>query len=325
MGAIMGINQILSLLADGQLHSGEEIGLALSISRSAVWKKLKSLEYYGLQIESIKGKGYRIAGGIDLLDHSAIINSLDSRLAKIHIEKTIDSTNKYLLQKCADGEGHKLLCAAEMQTKGRGRRGKNWQSPFARNLYFSLGWEFTDGAKSLEGLSLAVGVCLARVLKTIGIKEVGLKWPNDILVENKKIAGVLLEMTGDTTGNCQVVIGVGLNISMSRIASIVEIDQPWTDVITHTKVESSRSLLLIKIINELLEMLESYQRVGFAALKDEWQRLDICFNKEVALSTPAMTIYGTALGVTGAGAIQIRVGEIVNEYSGGEISLKAVP
>ena len=122
-----------------------------------------------------------------------------------------------------------LVCTAEQQTAGRGRRGREWISPFGRNLYVSTVWEFTQGAAALEGLSLAVGVAVAQALKGLGLPEVQLKWPNDIQHEGKKLGGVLLEMVGDASRQCQVVVGIGVNVAMPGAAANA-IDQAWTDI-----------------------------------------------------------------------------------------------
>lgn len=321
----METQDLLNLLADGKVHSGEEIGTALSVSRAAIWKRLRKLEELGIVVESLKGQGYRIVGGLDCLDSPAISRYAQSHFSSVNVLWSTESTNKFVLDKCIRGDGHRAFCVAEVQTGGRGRRGKTWYSPFGCNLYFSIGWQFEGGAQALEGLSLAVGVCVARVLQQKKISGVGLKWPNDVVVDNQKIAGVLLEMAGDASGLCQVVVGVGLNVNMKNKQSLINIDQPWTDVNTYTSTRVNRTDLLIELVEELRLMLNNYELTGFKAYRDEWQLLDICQHKPVTLSTPAGSIQGMGCGVTDVGAIIIKLANGQCEsYHGGEISLRVV-
>ncbi len=230
--------KLLLLLANGEFHSGQDLADAMGVSRTAVWKQVNRLVAdTGLAIESVRGKGYRIAGGIDLLDADQVKAALDARaralLTRLEILDSVDSTNAEVMRGAGHGYTSGVVCSAEQQTAGRGRRGRQWVSPYASNLYLSLLWEFSQGAAALEGLSLAVGVAVARALRACAVPSVQLKWPNDVLYEGAKLGGILLEMTGDTAGNCQVVIGVGLNVAMPAAAAGA-IDQAWTDIKTIT-------------------------------------------------------------------------------------------
>jgi BirA family biotin operon repressor/biotin-[acetyl-CoA-carboxylase] ligase len=213
--------------------SGQDLADLLGVSRTAVWKQLNKLEELGLEIESVKGKGYRIPGGITLLDEQAVRDTMavDSLplLAMLDLRDAIGSTNAEAMSQIAAGRGSGYVCTAEQQTAGRGRRGREWVSPYARNLYLSAVWEYEQGAAVLEGMSLAVGVVVARALAACGVPPVQLKWPNDLLYEGAKLGGILLEMTGDPAGACQVVVGIGVNVSMPGKAA-EGIDQSWTDV-----------------------------------------------------------------------------------------------
>ncbi|HEY0894151.1 MAG TPA: biotin--[acetyl-CoA-carboxylase] ligase, partial [Cellvibrio sp.] len=187
------LRQILALLADGELHSGEELGLLLGVSRAAVWKHLQKLEGLGIRLLSIKGRGYCIDGGLDLLDLEKIEAQIHSSLPiKLNLFPQIDSTNAYLMRHTNPAL---QVCLAESQSAGRGRRGRVWVSPFAQNIYCSIGWGFEGGVAALEGLSLAVGLVIVRTLQCYGIAGLELKWPNDVLYHDHKLAGVLIEMT----------------------------------------------------------------------------------------------------------------------------------
>ncbi|MEH6583212.1 MAG: bifunctional biotin--[acetyl-CoA-carboxylase] ligase/biotin operon repressor BirA [Halioglobus sp.] len=318
---------LLPLLANGEYHSGQALAEALGVSRTAVWKQLNKLEVLGLEIESVKGRGYRIPGGVDLMDGQRVRQALSPEsaglLSELDVREVIDSTNMEALRRIQAGAGAGLVCTAEQQTAGRGRRGRQWVSPFARNLYFSVVWEFTQGAAALEGLSLAVGVAVARALKSSGLPEVQLKWPNDLLFEGAKLGGVLLEMVGDATGSCQVVIGVGLNVTMPREAA-ADIDQAWTDVSTLAGQGAApgRNALLSALLSELLPLLDQFETTGFRPFRDEWMALDAHGGQAVILSTAADQQGGIARGVDERGALLLETTLGVQTIYGGEISLR---
>jgi BirA family biotin operon repressor/biotin-[acetyl-CoA-carboxylase] ligase len=315
---------LLPLLADGQYHSCQALAEALGVSRTTVWKQLSKLQTLDLTIESVKGRGYRIVGGIDLLDAAAVRAGLGSDasalLSSLTVLPSVDSTNAEALRAPVTGGGH--VYAAEQQTAGRGRRGRLWASPFARNIYVSLVWEFDQGAAALEGLSLAVGVAVARALAAVGAPTVQLKWPNDVLYQGAKLGGVLLEMVGDAAGSCRVVIGVGLNVAMpaQRAAGI---DQSWTDLknIMDTAVPS-RSVLLAALLNELLPLAAGFEASGFGPWRDEWQQLDACSGQAVVLTGPGTRKTGIARGADHRGALLLETSVGLQTVYGGEISLR---
>jgi BirA family biotin operon repressor/biotin-[acetyl-CoA-carboxylase] ligase len=317
---------LLPLLADGEFRSGQDLADALGVSRTAVWKQLKKLGELGLQIESVKGRGYRIPGGIELLDDTKIRSCLQPEaaglLSALEILETVGSTNAEAMHMAEQGAAAGLVCTAEQQTAGRGRRGRQWVSPFASNLYLSLVWEFNQGAAALEGLSLAVGVAMARALAACGIGPVQLKWPNDVLFEGSKLGGILLEMTGDAAGACQVVVGVGLNVSMPQ-DSAATIDQPWTDIDTITGREHpGRNALLAAMLNELLPLVAGFEGQGFANWRQDWQALDAFCGASVVLNTGGAQVAGVARGVDERGALQLETTTGVQSVYGGEISMR---
>lgn len=318
---------LLPMLANGDFHSGQDLAAALGVSRTAVWKQLNKLEVLGLEIESVKGRGYRIPGGIDLLDEALIRSAMSADglrlLSELSIEEVIDSTNMEALRRIQQGARSGSVCTAEQQTTGRGRRGRNWVSPFARNLYVSTIWEFSQGAAGLEGLSLAVGVAVAQALKNLGLPEVQLKWPNDILYEGKKLGGVLLEMVGDATGQCQVVVGIGINVTMPDTAARA-IDQEWADVFAMSPDGSApgRNEILGALLDQLLPQLAEYESAGFGPWRETWQALHAHAGKSVILSTGADKTAGVALGVDSRGALQLETSVGVQSIFGGEVSLR---
>ena len=318
---------LVPLLADGQFHSGQALANALGLSRTAVWKQLNRLQSLGLDVESVKGRGYRIPGGVELLDDSRVCEALQpparALLHELQLLETVDSTNAEVLRRIAAGTAPGLVCSAEQQTAGRGRRGRQWVSPFARNIYLSFSWEYHQGAAALEGLSLAVGVAVVRALCGLGVSGLQLKWPNDLLAQSGKLGGVLLEMAGDAAGRCQVVIGVGINVAMPDAAANT-IDQAWTDL---TRLcdgsPPGRNALLAALLNELLPLAASFGDTGFAPWRAPWMALDAYAGTPVVLHSGEKRQAGVARGVDDRGALLLETTLGLQPVFGGEISLRA--
>lgn len=321
----MSSQQLLDILADGKFHSGSELGELMGVSRSAIWKQIRKLEGLGLEIYSVKGRGYRLPGGMEKLDESAIGAGLTDQVAaqlhQLNLTMVTDSTNQQALQACQQGDAHGALFVTEQQTSGRGRRGREWVSPFGRNLYFSLVWRFETGASAIEGLSLLVGLALARAIEELPGVQPQLKWPNDLLCGGRKLAGILLEMAGDPSGDCQVVIGVGINVNMPAQASR-GIDQPWTDLQQLTGSAVSRNELLARILNHLVPMLMQFADNGFAPFRTAWESYHAYQRQPVQLMLGNRVESGACMGVTASGAIRIANAEGEQQFHGGEVSLR---
>ena len=319
-------DKILNALKDGKFHSGESLGELLGVSRTAVWKQLQKLEEIGLQVESVKGTGYRVVNGIDLLVKDDITVHLRDRNRNeprsIELFQSLGSTNKYLREQAEKSDCSGSVVLAERQTSGRGRRGKTWVSPFAANIYMSILWDFEQGAQALEGLSLAIGVAVRRALIELGLEDVRLKWPNDIYIGNKKLGGILLEMIGDPAGHCSVVIGVGINVSMPA-SMAVNIDQPWTDCCSESDAPIARSRLAALLIDNIFDILNDFESLGFAGYRDEWQEADAFKGLQGTISTPRDSVSGTVIGVDNSGAVQLKLmSGAVKSFIGGELSLR---
>lgn len=322
---------LLKLMSDGQFHSGENLGAILGISRAAVWKNLQQLADFGIEISRSRGRGYCIDGGLSLMDQTDISNNIPDHLHQhpdnITILLVTESTNKYVFDKVnsAQGKPLKSICLAEMQTGGRGRRGRIWQSPFGRNIYMSISWPFDNGIAVMEGLSLAIGVAIAEALDDLNLPNTTLKWPNDIYYNNAKLGGVLIEIVGDMGGQCHVVVGVGLNVSMPE-QYMEQVDQAWTDVkssLAGSLELPSRSKIAGVLLKHLLMLLSDYQNKGFADYRDRWQSRGAYCNQLVSLVTPSSVITGKMLGVSNKGAVILLVDGKEEHFVGGEISLRA--
>lgn len=311
---------LLKLLKDGRFHSGQALGEALGISRAAVWKQLQLLEAnLGLVIHKVRGRGYQLAQPLSLLD-GALIKAVPGFPAwPVHIHDSIDSTNAQALREVAAGAQAPFVVTAESQTAGRGRRGRAWVSPFAQNLYFSLVLRIDGGMRQLEGLSLVVGLAVMRALHDTGVVDAGLKWPNDILVGQKKLAGILLELVGDPADVCHVVLGIGINVNMQAAP---EVDQQWTSVQLETGRSQDRCRLAGALAVHLDAYLERHRAEGFASLRPEWEAHHLWQGRPVSLIAGVTHIEGVVLGIDQQGALRLQVGGQEKSYSGGELSLR---
>jgi BirA family biotin operon repressor/biotin-[acetyl-CoA-carboxylase] ligase len=308
------------MLKDGQHHSGEALGMSLGVSRAAIWKMIRQLQKAGLPIDSIKGRGYRLPAGVDLLstneiqrlipiESSRYLSCLDV-LLQVGSTNTVISNSRY---------GCGSVVVAEQQTAGRGRRGRPWVSPLASNIYLSVRWHFTQGIASLEGLSLAVGVALAEALAALGVDGVLLKWPNDLLLGAKKLGGVLVEIGGDVNGDCFAIVGVGLNVVMPLQAGDA-IDQPWTDLAS-VGYSGGRNRLVASVVSHLLVLLASYQEKGFAEYRSRWLMRNALAGLNV-VATGEHELRGAVIGLTGAGGLILQTANGERVLNGGEVSVR---
>ncbi len=315
------LDKLIAVLADGAFHSGSDIGRQLGMSRSAVWKHMRRLEELGIELYSVKGRGYRIPGGLDLLDASVLQQRLAAiaGLSEIEVVTEIDSTNIRALERLQQGVKGGLY-TAEFQHGGRGRRGRQWLSPLASSLCFTLAWRFNSGAAALEGLSLAVGVALQRALLRLQVPGVCLKWPNDLLVDQQKLAGILIELSGDAAGECQVAIGVGLNVRLPDTL-IEALDQPATDL-GRLGFGGSRTELLAVLVSELVEVLEAFERGGFAPLRADWEAANAFAGRPVRLTSGSHSYEGVCLGVTDQGGLRLQMAAGEEVFHGGEMSVR---
>ncbi|WP_095059517.1 MULTISPECIES: bifunctional biotin--[acetyl-CoA-carboxylase] ligase/biotin operon repressor BirA [unclassified Pseudomonas] len=310
---------LLKLLKDGRFHSGEALGAALGVSRSAVWKQLQHLEAeLGLSIHKVRGRGYQLSTSLVLLDPSEILRASSCEWPALAYD-SIDSTNAEALRLIERGQAAPFLVLAERQTAGRGRRGRKWVSPFAENVYYSLVLRIDGGMRQLEGLSLVVGLAVMQTLRELSIPGVGLKWPNDVLVGQKKIAGILLELVGDPADVCHVVLGVGINVNMQAND---EVDQQWTSMRLESGKVFDRNHLVAALGATLQRYLALHQAGGFLAIQAEWEQNHLWQGRDVSLIAGVNKIDGQVVGIDSQGALRLRVGGVEKVFSGGELSLR---
>jgi BirA family biotin operon repressor/biotin-[acetyl-CoA-carboxylase] ligase len=309
---------LLNLLKDGRFHSGQDLGGALGISRSAVWKQLQHLEAeLGLSINKVRGRGYQLAAPLTLLDPLKI--EAVAPIWPVCVFDSIDSTNAEALRAINQGRPAPFLVLAERQVAGRGRRGRKWVSPFAENLYYSLVLRIDGGMRQLEGLSLVVGLAVMQTLRKLGVPAAGLKWPNDVLVGSKKVAGILLELVGDPADVCHVVLGIGINVNMQNAD---EVDQQWTSMRLESGKSFDRNVLVAELSEQLRAHIQRHQAGGFSVLQSEWERDHLWQGRAVSLIAGVSQIDGVVLGIDGQGALRLKVDGVERVFSGGELSLR---
>lgn len=325
-------SELVAALADGRFHTGDELGLRFGVTKAAIWKAVRKIPDLGLEVHSVRGKGYRLSDTLTLLDAAVIRRQLSAErqqgLHELEILPGVDSTNSHTLRRIQSGSltlprARTYVCMAEMQTAGKGRRGRHWVSPYGHNLYLTSMREFDSGASGLDGLSLVVGIALVKALAQWGFAGLGLKWPNDVLCQGHKLAGILIEITGDVAGTCQVVIGMGLNLKQNPV-NMAAVDQPWTTLAQLGFAQHERNRLFGLVLDHQLGALDHFQQHGFGAFAHDWNALDVTAGREITLATPAGSVSGTGAGVDDDGALLLRTEEGVRRFQGGEVSLRTV-
>lgn len=289
-----------------------------------MWQALRGVERHGIKLFRLAGRGYRLAEPLHWLNVETVKSVLRDKagLFDLEIVETAPSSNSILMHKAALGAEHGSCLAVELQTGGRGRRGRTWHASLGGSLTFSLLWRFSQGAASLSGLSLAVGVALMRALHQAGISSARLKWPNDVLHENHKLAGILIELQGDMLGPTAAVIGIGLNLKLSAQAR-ENIDQAAIDLASLSAAPPSSSQLLALILHHLSDVLQQFEAHGFVALREEWSRHHAYHQQAVRLLMPDGSIHhGTVSGVAEDGALLVRDVDGERRFTAGEVSMR---
>jgi len=312
--------RLINILADGMFHSGEQLGEIMGISRTAINKHIRTIKSWGLDVFSLSGRGYCLTCPLQLLDEKKIRSYMPSDSGNIEVLSIIDSTNQYLLERINELQSGDA-CVAEYQYSGRGRRGRQWVSPFGGNIYFSMFWRLEQGPESVMGLSLVIGTAIAEVLKQMGVEDIRVKWPNDLYLHGKKLAGILVELTGKMGDAVQLVMGVGINILMPITAQKESINQDWT-----TLQEAGITIDSNKLTAELFSALKcdmmQFEKEGLNAFIDRWRQLDNYCDCPVKLIVGKKEIRGIARGIDSQGALLLEQNGTVKAYSGGEISLR---
>lgn len=322
--------RLLALLADGKFHSGQALAGKLRVSRAGVWKLVQTLRALGIEVESVPRQGYRLPRAVDLLNRDRIIEALSpearGKLAQLDVLLTIDSTNRYVADLEAPEPGSARVCVTEVQTAGRGRRGRSWVAPFASGICFSVGWQFAEVPPTFSALSLAVGVATVRAIERFGAHDLGLKWPNDLIWQGRKLGGILIEMRGESSGPAQVIIGIGVNMRMPA-ATRLELAERQAVLVAdvHEILRDRtppRNLLIAALIEELGAMLNPFAADGFARFAEQWRALDVLQHANVKILAGNETAFGIARGVDDDGALLVDVGGELKRFVSGEVTVR---
>lgn len=319
------LEQVIELLADGEFHSGEAIGAVTGVTRTSVNQDIKAIQALGLDVFKVVGKGYRLATPIELLDATKVttaLKHLGGPVPKLHVERVVTSTNDVLRNYLKQGRlcaGETLL--AEAQTDGRGRRGKSWYSPYASSLYLSMYWPLEQGMAAAMGLSIVAGYAVAEAVRQLGVKDVALKWPNDVLINGKKLSGILIELEGQAVDHAHAIIGVGVNIALPETVQ-QHVDQPWTDLQTEMSAPVPRNIWVATLLAALQDALEEFTQHGLSPFVQRWLEYDNLHNRPVSLQMGQQVIHGNAKGIADDGALLVEVEGELKRYHAGEVSLR---
>lgn len=318
---------VLARLIEGPA-TGDALASAGGLTRAAVWKRIEALREAGVAIQAQPGRGYALAQPVELLEAARIVGALDPQaraaLAQLDVAWSLDSTNSELLRLPAPSAGARVLLA-ERQTGGRGRLGRRWQSPLAAHLYLSVSRTFSGGLARLGGLSLAAGVAVAEALHGLGYAQVALKWPNDLVVEDRaglrKLGGLLVEGGGEHAGPARAVIGLGLNVRMPPQAAEA-IDQPWIDLAALAP-GVSRNEVAAAVLDRLLPLLDAFDAQGLAPLLPRYEALDVLRGRAIEVTTPAGNVRALACGLAEDGALRVRTeAGALQTLHAGEVSVR---
>lgn len=314
---------VLKLLSHDGFRSGEEIARALALSRAAVHQAVERARALGVAIHAVRGLGYRLAEPMSWLNAEVLQRGGAEADYELELFEEIASTNSHLLNVAQDGVSHRRVSVAELQAAGRGRRGRVWHSPLGAGLTFSLLWRFQRPLAALSGLSLAVGVALVRTLRTVGVSAARLKWPNDVLVAERKLAGILVETQGDMLGPAAAVIGIGINVQRCQR----DVAHGTVGAVSLAEVLAGqppdRNDLLLAILSELDCVLSSFDRAGFAPFVEEWQTVNAWPRRQVMITGLGMeSVEGCLLGVDRHGALRLNTATGVRTILVGEVSLR---
>jgi len=317
---------LLRHLADGKFHSGETLARQLGISRASINNALGSVSDYGLILHSVRGRGYRLINPPQWLDAASIRKHLGTAGSQFHVEilDSAKSSNTLLMQRAVHGAPSGTVLAVEWQSDGRGRLGRSWHSSLGGSLTFSLLWRFDCGLANLSGLSLAIGVALIRALHALAIKDVCLKWPNDLLGARGKLGGILIEAQGDMLGPSVIIAGIGLNLSLNE-TTLRHINQPVTCLAEMTAAVPERNHLLATILRELHQVFGVFSLHGFAAIRPDWEKHHGAQGQSVQLLLPdGKSVAGIACGVTDDGSLKLETAQGIRLFNAGEVSLRGI-
>lgn len=324
------VARVFTALSTGEFTSGEVLATRLGVSRSAVWKATGALKSLGATLHAVRNRGYRLVTGGEPLEAGRIRARLPQDLARrvreLDVAWSVDSTNTVLLSRPNPPAGFAEVLLAEFQTHGRGRRGRAWVAPPGGAICLSLSWTFQQAPEDLGALGLAIGVCTLRALNEFDLPGVRLKWPNDILVDERKLGGILIDLRAESAGPACVVIGLGVNVALGSdvLRKIAATGLPATDLLAAGMERPCRSALAAAVIASLLRGLPEFERHGLHSFVDEWHAADVLRGRAVEVQAANSAVRGTARGIDAHGALLVETAQGVRRFISGDVTVRPV-
>lgn len=329
-GALPLVAKVFAALADGEFHSGEQLAETLGVSRAAVWKAVESIRDLGATLHAVRNRGYRLRSGSDALDSKRIIGLLPPaervRVRSVETAWTVDSTNSVLLARPNPPFGACDVLLAEYQTAGRGRRGRAWLAPPGGSICLSMAWAFREVPQDLGALGLVIGVCALRALRESGLEDARLKWPNDIVIEGKKLGGILIELRAESAGPASVVIGIGLNVALGAkvLEAVGETGACPIDLVSAGLMQPSRNGLAAALVTQIARGLLVFEKEGLRPFADEWRGADALRGCQIDVHTMEGIARGLARGIDLRGALVVETPHGVKRFISGDVTVRAV-
>jgi BirA family biotin operon repressor/biotin-[acetyl-CoA-carboxylase] ligase len=323
------IARLFAQLCDGQFHSGEALAGVLAVSRSAVWKAAKALRSLGVTVHAVRNRGYRLPDATEPLDAGRIELQLSTRvrerIQRLETAWTLTSTNTTLMERIHPPAGRSEALLAEYQTAGRGRRGRSWLAPPGGAICLSLSWTFPEVPRDLGSLGLAMGVCALRALGALGVAKVQLKWPNDLLRDQRKLGGMLIELRAESSGPACVVIGIGLNCALGPglLSQIEKTGLPATDLASAGMSSPARNKIAAELMNALVVGLLEFERDGLRSFLDEWLAADALRGRPISVQVGEEAVRGIARGIDVEGSLLLETPQGLRRFISGDVTVRA--
>ncbi len=322
------VARVFTALSSGEFTSGEALATSLGVSRSAVWKATGTLKTLGATLHAVRNRGYRLVAGGEPLDAARIRarlpREIEGRVSELDVAWSVDSTNTVLLARPNPPADRAQVLLAEFQTSGRGRRGRTWIAPPGGAICLSLSWTFQQVPEDLSALGLVIGVCVLRALKEFDLKGVGLKWPNDILIDGRKLGGILIDLRAESAGPACVIIGLGVNVALGStlLQKISTLGLPATDLVTAGMERPCRNSLTAAVIAAILAALPQFERQGLRPFVEEWRGADVLHGRPVDVHASDGVARGLARGIDVHGALLIETAQGVRRYLSGDVTVR---
>jgi BirA family biotin operon repressor/biotin-[acetyl-CoA-carboxylase] ligase len=322
--------RVFAHLSDGEFHSGEDLAAALGVSRSAVWKAVEALRELGATLHAVRNRGYRLAKSSEPLNAALIGQQLPvdvrERVRNLEVVWSVGSTNTTLLSRAYPPNGSTEVMLAEYQTAGRGRRGRAWLAPPGGAICLSLSWTFRDVPEDVGALGLVIGVCKLRALRKLGVTDARLKWPNDVLINDRKLGGILIELRAESGGPACVVIGIGLNVALGAalLATIAETGIAATDLVSAGLSEPVRNAVAAALIDSSIRGLLHFEREGLRPFMEDWRDADALQGRMVDVKGAAGQVtQGLARGVDLHGALLVETPQDgLKKFVSGDVTVR---